>query len=114
MTNTHYNTNDGVLYFSADNGVNGKELWKSDGTTDGTQLVYDIQLPIEQLDTITNEAGEDEQVTVTINGDSDPGDFINVGNRLFFTADGTLADASSVDGRQKLGRELWALGLKAD
>jgi ELWxxDGT repeat protein len=31
-----------VLYFIADNGVNGKELWKSDGTVAGTVMVKDI------------------------------------------------------------------------
>ena len=31
-----------VLYFVADNGVNGRELWRSDGTGAGTQLVKDI------------------------------------------------------------------------
>ena len=103
---------DGTLYFAADNGVNGKELWKSDGTADGTQLVYDIQLPVEETETFTNDQGVEETITTTTNGGSAPGDFINVGNRLFFTAEGTLADASAVDGRQKLGRELWALGLK--
>ncbi len=30
------------LVFTADNGVNGRELWQSDGTSAGTQLWYDI------------------------------------------------------------------------
>src|SRR5204863_136231 len=32
----------GTLYFTADDGVNGRELWKSDGTAAGTVLVKDI------------------------------------------------------------------------
>jgi ELWxxDGT repeat protein len=31
-----------IYYFSADNGTNGRELWRSDGTPDGTYMVKDI------------------------------------------------------------------------
>jgi ELWxxDGT repeat protein len=33
---------EGELYFSADDGVNGEELWKTDGTPEGTIMVADI------------------------------------------------------------------------
>jgi len=33
---------DGILFFPADDGVSGRELWRSDGTESGTVLVRDI------------------------------------------------------------------------
>lgn len=35
-------TLNGVAYFAADDGAHGKELWRSDGTKDGTVMVRDV------------------------------------------------------------------------
>ena len=72
---------DGKLYFSATTEENGRELWISDGTTEGTRLVTDIN------------------PNVSGNGfayGSDPDNFIEFNNKLYFTAD---------DGEN--GEELW-------
>lgn len=58
---------DGYLFFVANDGVNGRELWKSDGTENGTVLVKDI-----------NTNG---------NYGSDPMELIIVNNTLYFSAD---------------------------
>jgi ELWxxDGT repeat protein len=72
------------LYFSANNGIDGKELWVSDGTTGGTQLVSDIR------------PGRKEDGAPRSSNPGEFGEFIELKNKLYFTAS---------DGEN--GRELW-------
>ena len=60
----------GELFFSADNGTSGRELWKTDGTTDGTTRVRDINAGL---------------------GSSSPGAFTPYNGELYFSA----ADSST-------------------
>jgi len=65
----------GTVYFEADDGVHGVELWRTDGTADGTVMIKDI-------DPGSNSSGS--------------GALMNVGGTLYFAAD---------DGAH--GDELW-------
>ena len=73
----------GKLYFIADDAVNGRELWVSDGTNAGTQMVKDIN------------PGSAGSVPLP-SGPSE--DFVVAGNKIYFPAD---------DGSGS-GTELWA------
>ena len=66
-SNAHFFTYmDGVLFFQADDGNNGIELWRSDGTTEGTTLVKDINPG---------------------SGDSDPNNLYEFSESIYFVAD---------------------------
>lgn len=64
----------GTLFFGAINGNSGYELWKSDGTSDGTVLVLDI---------------------FPGSGSSDPYYLTNVNGTLFFSATVSIASNAS-------------------
>ncbi len=115
----------GVMYFAADDGTQGRELWKSDGTVEGTELVRDI-FPLASSDpsNLTNVNGTlyftavsfgtgnelwksdgTSAGTVLVSdlraglAGSDPASLTNVDGRLYFTADNGIH-----------GRELYTLG----
>jgi len=78
---TKYN---GILYFNANDGTNGDELWRSDGTDAGTYMVKDISSGCQTF------CGSNPKYLTVANGN------------LFFSAnDGTN------------GVELWKLGMAA-
>ncbi|HEY9624171.1 MAG TPA: pre-peptidase C-terminal domain-containing protein [Crinalium sp.] len=88
----------GTKFFFASDGLNGgkltgQELWTSDGTVNGTQLVYDI-FPGELTSTDPN----DPNSSTTVANSAGVAEFTNVNGRLFFTAN---------DGVN--GQELWSV-----
>ena len=68
-SNFHGMTVGNTLYFQADDGYNGRELWKSDGTSSGTVMVKDIR---------------------SGSGSSSPFGLTTVGNTLYFSAYDTI------------------------
>ncbi|HHD78764.1 MAG TPA: hypothetical protein ENK98_03880, partial [Epsilonproteobacteria bacterium] len=77
----------GLLYFIANDGVHGEELWRSDGTPNGTILVEDIKLGT---------------------GDASPHELTNVNGVLFFVADdGERRDNTGAINEEYSIEDLW-------
>ena len=72
------------LYFTANDGENGNELWVSDGTTEGTSLLVDI------------DPGTNEGYYYSSPRGSYASNFIEFNDRLYFTAN-----------NEENGNELW-------
>ena len=89
----------GEVYFAADNGSSGRELWKTDGTADGTVLVRDIYTG--EYNYIRN--GNDYGVYPN---SSSPAQLTVVGDTLFFVARDFLELGASVEQDQS-NDELW-------
>lgn len=119
-----YTELDGKVYFGADDGVSGIELWESDGTESGTQLFKDINPSGSSSASSLFKSGDylyfqandgtngselwisDGTVSGTkmlqdINpsGNSYPQSFVQIGEKLFFTArpDGTTETLYTLD-----------------
>lgn len=79
----------GVAYFTADDGVSGRELWRSDGSPAGTRLVADI---------IAGAEGSSPDNLIVLNGKilfdalQGPG----LATRQFYVSDGTAAGTTGL------------------
>ena len=108
--NTTYAILDQVMYFSADDGIHGNELWRSNGTPAGTFMVKDIEpgtassSPIEiteangklYFSAITSTYGREPWVSdgtasgtqklaaITTGFSSIPAEFTAMGNKVYF------------------------------
>ncbi|MFO0977050.1 MAG: ELWxxDGT repeat protein [Planctomycetaceae bacterium] len=112
----------GLLYFVGNDGVNGEELWQSDGTTAGTTMVADLNAS--GIDLLTNVNGKlfyrangelwsrnSSSVTPSMvkelgegGWEGAPESLTAVGSTLYFTAVYSWANPAP---KTALGRELW-------
>jgi len=110
------------IYFAAEDGIHGKELWVSDGTTEGTLLAFDIMQGSEGSNPFFLRVIKENLFfgASNINGSKmyfwnsslsqpelidvdNPSNFTLVDNTVYFLADSEL-----------LGRELWKYELEEE
>ena len=87
-TKKYWQIINGLLYFRADDGETGFELWSSDGTAEGTGLVLDLNQATNSSEPFSDVRRLGDQVVFTANYDGD-----EVGTELFVsdgTANGTV------------------------
>jgi ELWxxDGT repeat protein len=77
----------GKMFFAADDGVHGTELWDTDGTAEGTSLVADIN---------TGPAGSNPAALTVFNGTLYFQATAGAGGAQLFTSDGTAAGTGLV------------------
>jgi ELWxxDGT repeat protein len=85
----------GRLFFVADDGVHGRELWSTDGNRKGTRFFFDVN-PLRSPDVPSHCEDDPGPGRPDTGLSSDPGGFVPYGRSALFSADDGTA-----------GRELW-------
>lgn len=91
----------GQLYFAADDGQSGLELWRSDGTAAGTQRVHDV---------FPGPEGADIEWLTAFNGGVAFAATTAPGQREFFWTDGTPGGLAQLTSLSQGGFASWFMG----